>query len=202
MLHVLGLFENPRDAHSAVQDLLDTGVNRDDISVVSREDEDNKEAMYRRTDDEPSGLTTGASIGAAVGGAGGLLAGLASFAIPGIGPLIAAGPIASALAGAIGGAATGGLIGALTDLGVPEDEAKWYSENVEKGWTLVTIRTEDDAVADRAAEVLRRRNAKDVDERGAKHQASEKPTSMQSPPRKDVEVEPTHTERRAQADKE
>jgi uncharacterized membrane protein len=84
---------------------------------------------------------------------GGLLVGLAALAIPGIGPVIAAGPIAAAVAGAGIGAATGGIIGALIDLGVDEDYAGYYAEGVRRGGTLVTAHVEEN-MADRVAGIL------------------------------------------------
>ena len=86
------------------------------------------------------------------------MAGLAGLAIPGIGPILAAGPIAAALGGALGGAGlgavTGGLIGALTDMGVPEHEARHYENAVREGKTLLTVRAQDDASAERVASIL------------------------------------------------
>ena len=99
------------------------------------------------TDDRAEGAATGAGIGATLGGAAGLLAGLGLLAIPGIGPVVAAGWLASTAALAIAGGATGGLIGALTQSGVGEQEAHAYAEGVRRGETLVTVRAPD---ADRA----------------------------------------------------
>src|SRR5947207_11774476 len=96
---------------------------------------------------------TGAGVGAVVGGLGGLLLGLGALAIPGIGPIIAAGPLVAALGGAAAGAAVGGLIGALTKMGVPEEEAHIYAEGVRRGGTLVTV-TADDANTDTIVSVL------------------------------------------------
>ena len=130
MANIIGLFEDRREAESAVQQLVNSGVSRDYISIVSRDD--NEDTRDLKSDDDTSGAAKGAGIGAALGGVGGLLAGLAGLAIPGIGPILAAGPIAAALGGALGGAglgaAAGGLIGALTDMGVPENEARHYEE--------------------------------------------------------------------------
>jgi hypothetical protein len=95
------------------------------------------------------------------------LAGLAGLAIPGIGPILAAGPIAAALGGALGGAglgaAAGGLIGALTDMGVPEHEARHYEDAVRQGKTLVTVRSEDDAAAERVASIMDSCGAIDIE---------------------------------------
>src|SRR5207237_1907665 len=94
-------------------------------------------------DDRAEGAATGAGIGATVGGVAGLLAGLGLLAIPGIGPVVAAGWLASTAAAALAGGATGGLIGALTQSGIGEEEAHTYAEGVRRGGTLVTVRVPD-----------------------------------------------------------
>jgi stress response protein YsnF len=111
-------------------------------------------------------MLTGAGVGAAVGGLGGLLVGLAALAIPGVGPVLAAGPLAAALAGAGIGAVAGGLIGALTDAGVPEEQAGLYAEGVRRGGTLVTVSAAD-GEADRIVDILERHNPVDIDRRAA-----------------------------------
>jgi uncharacterized protein (TIGR02271 family) len=165
MVNVIGLFDSRREAESAVQQLVNSGINRDYISLVSRTESEERRDL--KTDDDTSGAAKGAGIGAALGGVGGLLAGLAGLAIPGIGPILAAGPIAAALGGALGGAglgaAAGGLIGALTDMGVPEHEARHYEDAVRQGKTLLTVRVEDDASAERVASILDNCGAIEID---------------------------------------
>ncbi len=122
---VIGLMDNIGAAQSVVKDLLASGIDRDDIGFMANE----KHAAPARTettdDSAASGALAGAGAGAAVGGIAGLALSLATLAIPGIGPILAAGPIAAALTGAGLGAVTGGLIGGLTNLGVPEAEAHY-----------------------------------------------------------------------------
>lgn len=172
---VLGVFDNTTLAHGAVEQLIAAGIERDDISMLSR---DPREPNHG---EEPSGAAAGAGVGAALGSAGGLLAGVAGLAIPGLGPMIAAGPLAAALAGALGGAgvgaAAGGLIGALTDMGVPSDEAKYYEDQLSRGRTLVAVRAVSDDAADRAADILEAYGANEVEGR-ASEPASERPTTM------------------------
>jgi stress response protein YsnF len=158
---VIGLFDRMDDARQLVQQLIAQGFEPDDISLVSRQE---GEYVTERGEERSSGTAIGAGAGAALGGVGGLLVGLGALAIPGIGPVIAAGPLVTALAGAGIGAAAGGIIGALTDLGVPEEEAHYYAEGVRRGGALVTVET-DDQRADRAAEIMERAGAIDVDER-------------------------------------
>lgn len=91
-----------------------------------------------------TGAGTGATLGTVLGGGAGLLAGIGSLAIPGIGPIVAAGWLVAALTGAGVGAAAGGLVGSLTGAGVSEADAQTYQEGVSSGGTLVTVRAEDD----------------------------------------------------------
>ena len=179
MPNVVGLFDSRSEAHATVQQLVNSGFDREDISLVSqdfnRQSDDGKThpgisgSDLSVPKDDTSGALKGAGIGAALGGIGGLLAGIAGLAIPVIGPVVAAGPIAAALTAALGGAgigaATGGLIGALTDMGVPEDEAKHYQDQVGQGKTLVIVRASDDDSAERAADILESSGAEKIDGR-------------------------------------
>ena len=153
MRTVSGIFDTYADGQAAVRALEGANIPRDDISIVSR-DED---GTVRDGDGAVAGAETGAGIGALAGGAGGLLAGLGMLTIPGVGPVVAAGWLAATVtglaAGAVAGGAAGGIIGALTDAGVPEDEASVYAESIRRGGTLVTARV-DDAVAPTAARIL------------------------------------------------
>ena len=121
----------------------------------------------RNTDravDDASGAAAGAVTGGVVGGAAGLAASLMGLAIPGIGPIIAAGPIVATLTGVGVGAVAGGLIGGLTDMGVSKSDAEYYAESVRRGGALVTVRA-DDSRAGRAAEIIREHGAIDIERR-------------------------------------
>ncbi len=136
------VYDTYGQAQQVVADLKSAGIDDSEISLVA-----NKHVSAEYDDvDEVSGAATGAGIGATVGGAGGLLAGLGMIAIPGIGPVVAAGWLAATLAGAVAGAAAGGLVGALADAGVSKEDAEVYSEAVRRGGTLVTVRSEDSLV--------------------------------------------------------
>ena len=164
---VVGLVPTSAEAERVVQELQSScGCRREDIGLMAR-GEASGETRGSDSGNVAGGALTGAGTGAAVGGVLGLVAGVASLSIPGIGPLIAAGPIASALAGAGIGAAAGGLIGGLTQLGVPEHEAHYFAEGVRRGGTLITVNTADESAADCAANVLRDNGAVDIDERAA-----------------------------------
>lgn len=157
---ITALFENYTEANKAVQDLVSQGFDRDDIGLMAHESLAERETNGQY--DETSGAATGAGVGAAIGGVGGLILGLSALAIPGVGPVLAAGPLLAALAGAGIGAAAGGLIGALTDLGVPEEEAHYYAEGVRRGGVLVTVQTTD-ALAQQAVSILSRHHPMDLD---------------------------------------
>jgi hypothetical protein len=166
---VVGLMNTREEAHRVVNDLVNMGFNRDSISLMARDEAHGEGRTTTGTTTgkertESGDVARGAGTGAAIGGGAGLLVGLAAFAIPGIGPVIAAGPLATALAGLGVGAAAGGIIGALANVGVPERDAEYYAEGVRRGGTLVTVSAED-RDADRAAEVMRRHGAADIDER-------------------------------------
>lgn len=167
MRTVVGLYDRFEDAQKAVHALTDAGFDRNNISMVARD----KDGEYTRQldqrgegEDVTDGAATGAGIGAVLGGLGGLLVGLGALAIPGIGPVIAAGPLISTLAGAGIGAAAGGIVGALVDLGIPEEHAQAYAEGVRRGGTLVTLRA-DDAKADQGVSIMNRFNPVDINHR-------------------------------------
>lgn len=148
------LYDNYSDAETAVRRLEAAGVPHSDISLVAN-NSDNWYSSSRGsaggkvdrdrdgTDDRAEGAGAGAGIGAGLGGAAGLLAGLGMLAIPGLGPVVAAGWLASTAVGAAAGAATGGIVGALTQAGVSKEDASRYAEGVRRGGTLVSARVAD-----------------------------------------------------------
>ena len=116
-------------------------------------------------DDRAEGAGKGAGIGAGIGGAAGLLAGLGLLAIPGLGPVVAAGWLAATAVGAAAGAATGGIVGALTEAGVSKEDAPLYAEGVRRGGTLVSAKVPD---ADRARlEAVLNQSAVNLQDRSA-----------------------------------
>ncbi|WP_337181062.1 general stress protein [Shinella sp.] len=166
MKTVTALFDDYSDASAAVSALEARGVPSSDISIVSN----NADDRHGKESNAAEGAGAGAGIGAAVGGVGGLLTGLGIMAIPGVGPVVAAGWLAAtaagAAAGAVAGGAAGGLIGAMTDSGVPEEHAHVYAEGVRRGGTLVTARVDDGLYAEAEA-ILRKSNWVDPDARRA-----------------------------------
>jgi hypothetical protein len=172
---IVGSFDSFEEAQDVLRDLQQRGYSRDDISIIAN----NARGQYSQQfgsegqlppsapatlSDTGAGSATGAAAGGVLGGAAGLVVGLMGLAIPGIGPIVAAGPIAAALAGAGVGAVAGGLIGGLTGVGVSEDDADYYAEAVRRGGALVTVRA-DDPRADEAASVMRNHGAVDIERR-------------------------------------
>ena len=152
---VVGLFRDPAEARAAVHDLENSGIASDKISVVSRDSPDDiKDPIH-----EPN---PGTAKGAAIGGVAGALLGVAALAIPGLGPVLAVGPLAAALTGAGVGAATGGMLGALHDMGMTDEEARHWAEGLRRGGTLVAVHGGDE-LTDKAQSVLDRHGALDVD---------------------------------------
>ncbi|UHS57363.1 general stress protein [Agrobacterium vaccinii] len=165
MKTITGLFDDHADARQAVTALESAGVPSKDISIVSNNAHNRDHADESKA---AEGAGTGAGIGAVVGGAGGLLTGLGLMAIPGVGPVVAAGWLAATAAGvaagAVAGGAAGGIVGALTDSGVSEEDAHVYAEGVRRGGTIVTAKVDDNHVSEAEA-ILKRSNWVDPAER-------------------------------------
>ncbi len=166
---VVGSFDSAFDAVRASELLLANGFLRNDINVVASNVVRPVAGSSESTGatDEASSATSGALAGGALGGAAGLAAGLLGLAIPGIGPILAAGPIAAALAGAGAGAVAGGLIGGLTEQGVSEVHAEYYTEAVRRGGALVTVKV-DESRTDEALRILRNAGAFDIEDRAVR----------------------------------
>ena len=159
---VSALLDHYSEAEAAVDDLEQIGIHRDEISVVAS----NAHGQHQKVKEagDHTGLGAGATAGAAIGGAGGLLAGLGLLAIPGLGPVVAAGWLAATAVGvgvgAAAGAATGGIVDALKNAGHSDEEANFYAEGIRRGGTLVSAKVPADRIAD-AEVVLRRHKAVD-----------------------------------------
>ncbi len=136
---VIGVYENGQDAVRAVEQLQKQGYRKEDISVVVKDEEKADHITSKTHTNVDDGLAAGAATGGILGGLTGLLAGIGALAIPGIGPIVAAGPIATTLGGIAAGAGAGGLTGALVGLGLPKDKATKYASDVEKGKVLILV---------------------------------------------------------------
>jgi len=156
---VISTFNSRDSADRAVSDLRSKGFDRE-ISIVAKDDKKNQ---ARRGDDNAMHMSSdtvmeGTATGGIIGGLAGLAAGAGALAIPGIGPLLAAGPIA----GLLFGAASGGFAGGLVAWGIPAERSHYYEDRVKQGNALVSVRT-DDKKANDAASILRNYGSQDVE---------------------------------------
>src|SRR3954470_11631335 len=173
MKTIVGLFDHFSDAEATVRELERSGFDRGTISMVASESARSATRTGTSTAGETAaeGAGTGAVIGGVTGGVAGLVASLAGLAIPGVGPVLMAGPLVAALTGAGVGAVAGGLIGALTAAGVPDEHAQYYQEGVKRGGTLVAV-SSSDADADRVMDIMNRHNPVDIEDRAAQWRES------------------------------
>ena len=171
---VFGIYPGVDAAERAVDTLVRERFANNDISVLLPDNQSSKDFAHEKNTKAPEGTATGAATGGTIGGALGLLAGIGALAIPGVGPLIAAGPIMATLAGVGVGGAVGGLVGALIGMGIPEYEAKRYERHVKDGGVLLSVHcaTSDDIT--RAKDVLKRTGANDISSAGEKRSESER----------------------------
>src|ERR1022692_1243903 len=137
---VFGIYSTRSAVENAVSSLINAGFTDADISILLPESLSGAKDMgTEKATKAPEGTATGVASGGVIGGTLGLLAGIGALAIPGIGPLIAAGPIMGALAGLGVGGTVGGVVGALVGMGIPEYEAKRFEGAVKNGGTLLSV---------------------------------------------------------------
>jgi sporulation protein YlmC with PRC-barrel domain len=159
---VYGVYSDREHVEKAVDRLRKEGFLSNDISVVFPDRDMNKEFALEKNTKAPEGAMTGGGTGLLIGGTLGWLVGIGTLAIPGVGPLLAAGPIVAALAGAGVGSAVGGIAGGLIGLGLPEIEAKRYEEEIKAGRILISVHCESVHAAQSARKVLEDSGGKDV----------------------------------------
>ena len=175
---VFGIYQTQADVEFAVDALRAEGFRNTDISVLFPENKGTKDFAVQKSTKAPEGTAAGATTGAAIGGVLGWLAGIGTLAIPGIGPLIAAGPIVAALTGVGVGGAIGGITGALVGMGIPEYEAKRYEGRIKQGGILLSVHSDNSEWTKKAKEILQRTGAQDIASAGeasADWQKTDKP---------------------------
>ncbi len=168
MTTVVGLFETRDGVDRAIEALRSAGFRAEDLGVVAREPSLAGDVAADIEADR--GRTAAVLGGGMIGGVAGLLAGLGAMAIPGLGLVLAVGPIAAALAGTAVGATAGGMIGALTSHGVPAEEADYYTQALERGAILLTVQTTEDR-ADEARRLLAEHGSDDAEARAVANSA-------------------------------
>lgn len=157
----IGVFSSGDEAEQAVDTLHDEGFTDDEISIIARDDRggDGGEGGEAGMDS----LADGAAWGGGLGALGGLMAGVGALAIPGVGPILAAGPLAATLSGAV----AGGIGGGLLDLGIPEQRGRQYEEDVKQGRILCIVESDDERSED-AARIMRDAGADEVETHGVR----------------------------------
>jgi hypothetical protein len=159
---VFGIATTQGQAERIVQQLQSQGFATSEISVLMPDTGGTRDIGHVKATKAPEGATTGAATGGVTGGVLGLLVGIGALAIPGLGPLIAAGPIMAALSGVAVGATTGGIVGGLVGLGIPEIEAKRYEDKLKKGNYLIAVHVDEDGDVDRAKKIFKAAGAEDI----------------------------------------
>lgn len=162
MKTVVGVFGSRDGAEAAVQKLRDKGFDKE-ISIVARDEDKNREGNGDNNTQMFGGdsVSDGATTGGVLGGLAGLAIGAGALAIPGLGAIVAAGPVA----GLLSGAASGGIAGGLIDWGIPEAEGNRLENDIKQGNILAIIRTDDNKI-DEATEILRNNGASRVSTHG------------------------------------
>jgi hypothetical protein len=177
---VFGIYVNRGAAEEGVDRLVADGFRNEDISVLLQDNVGTKDFAHEKHTKAPEGTTAGVVTGGVIGGTIGLLAGIGVLAIPGLGPLIAAGPVIAALTGVGSGGVVGGLIGALVGMGIPEYEAKRYEGRIKEGGVLLSVHCDNSDWVAKAKVALAHTGAQDIAAAGEAHAdfaSSEKPLS-------------------------
>ena len=159
---VFCIAKSEEQAVRIVNQLKEAGFSNNDVSVLLPDRAGNRDFAHEQHTKAPEGAATGAVAGGVAAGVLGWMVGIGSLAIPGVGPLIAAGPILAALSGAAAGGAVGGITGALIGAGIPEYEAKQYEGKVKNGNILISVHTEDSKERAAAKAIFERAHADDI----------------------------------------
>jgi uncharacterized protein YcfJ len=174
----VGVFKNRHSLEDLLRSLKDSNFDMGKVSLIARNIDDvegAQEVTEQHGNEAKEGAAAGATTGTVLGGLGGFLVGVGLLAVPGVGPILAAGAeisaLASTLAGAGIGAAAGGIIGALVGLGIPEEKAKVYNARVKAGDYLVMITGSKDEI-NRVESMMRHHHVEDFDIFDARHRDS------------------------------
>jgi hypothetical protein len=165
---VFGIFPDRSAVEEAVEHLRSAGFRSTDVSVLFPDNKGTKDFAHEKNTKAPEGATTGGVAGGIAGGVLGWLTGIGALAIPGLGPLVAAGPIVAALAGAGAVGTLGGIVGALVGMGIPEYEAKRYEGRIREGGILVSVHCDSSDWIKRAKEVMEQTGGQEIASAGEK----------------------------------
>ena len=159
---VYGLAKTDAHAIRIANRLKSSGFTANDVSILTPDRDGVRDVGHENSTKAPDGAATGAGTGALLGGALGWMAGIGALAIPGVGPLIAAGPILATLTGLAVGGTVGGVSGALVGLGIPEYEAKQFEGKLREGHILLCVHAQDSDEAAKARQILTEEKAESV----------------------------------------
>ncbi len=195
---VYGIYPNRHLVEEGVDALRAAGFRSGDVSVLFPENEGSKDFAVEKNTKAPEGTTAGATSGAIIGGALGWLVSAGLLVIPGLGPVMAAGPLVATIAGVGAGGVVGGIVGALIGMGVPEYEAKRYEGRIRGGGILLSVHCDDKDWEQDAKDVLLRTGAEDISSHGeakADFDRTDKPRPRVRP---EVRLGETTAERRTE----
>ena len=165
---IVALYDDMATAHKVIDELVKNGISRTAISLAANDSGGEFKKLSEGVDTQHVDAGEGSAFGAAVGALTGILVSLGALVIPGVGPVLAAGPLAAALTGgvtgAVAGAATGGLVGGLLSLDIPEAEASAYAEGIRRGGVLLAVEPSE-TQADWVAQIMDQYKPVDVDRR-------------------------------------
>jgi hypothetical protein len=163
---VIGIVETNTQVQAVVELLEGAGISKENVSALMPDRQRTRDFAHEHHTKAPEGAIAGVGAGGTFGGVVGLLAGLGAIAVPGVGALLAAGPVMATLSGAAVGAGVGGIVGALIGAGAPEIEAKVYAGKLLGGNILLAVHVESAEQERTAREVLRAAGAHDVGSAG------------------------------------
>lgn len=159
---VMGIVDTPAQAETTIERLRASGFAAEDVSVLFPDQRGTRDFAFEHHTKAPEGALAGAGLGAVIGGIVGIAAGVGVLVLPGLGALVAAGPVLAALSAAALLAVVFGVVGAILGARMPEIEAKHYEGKLRTGSILLGVHASSRRAAAQAREVLRSVAASDV----------------------------------------
>jgi hypothetical protein len=182
---VMGIYPDRTTVSDAINVLHKAGYRATDISVLSSENQGTKDFAHEKQTKAPEGAATGAAAGAAVGAAFAWLVSIQAITMPGLTPLVAAGPLLAALAGAGAGGALGFIVGMLVGLRHTEYVARRYAGRIRRGGILLSVHCDSPDWSDKATKTLITTGARNIStaaEAAADYGTSDTPTERSPAP--------------------
>jgi hypothetical protein len=176
---VMGIYPDRTTVSDAINVLHKGGYRATDISVLSSDNQGSKDFGHEKHTRALQGAAAGAAAVAVVGAALAWFISTQTAAIPGLGPLVAAGPVLAALAGAGAGGALGWIAGLLLGLGLTDYVAKRYAGRIRRGGILLSVHCDSPEWCARAKKTLKdtgARNISSAPEAAADYGTTDKPT--------------------------